>query len=272
MVKNKVGTKNMLFFVVCVAACYTLTLLPRPFLSAKQETRGLGFKEGYSLFLLDSLVVNGAKIDEPDKIFLYKLLPEKAWKSHYNPYLANTIVFSPDLRPLNREASNKVFELAVKYALANPMLTLQHVARADNMLWNINPDVYIYVYDFNNWGERKEFASVANSKLPMVRKAMIKQISISSNNSLLQLILYRPALYMYLSIMGVVWLVIMSRRRGYVLIILPMILNTLSLIPTNLAQDLRYVYINYLTFFFVAIMLCCYGYRLRTSKVKKLEQ
>ena len=43
-------------------------------------------------------------------------------------------------------------------------------------------------------------------------------------------------------------------EKKYWLLLTPCLFNTLSLLPINLAQDLRYVYINYLTLLVVGLI------------------
>ena len=60
---------------------------------------------------------------------------------------------------------------------------------------------------------------------------------------------YQPAFILYISLLITL---VLSRKicgKKIWLFSLPMILNTISLLPINLAQDLRYVYINYWTFY-----------------------
>ena len=65
---------------------------------------------------------------------------------------------------------------------------------------------------------------------------------------------YEPAFILYLSL---ILTIILSKRvygKKIWLFTLPMILNIISLLPINLAQDLRYVYINYLTFYGISLI------------------
>ena len=69
------------------------------------------------------------------------------------------------------------------------------------------------------------------------------------------IIFYEPAFVLYLSI---IMAFVLSKRvygKKIWIFLLPMILNTVSLTPINLAQDLRYVYINYLTFYGLVLMI-----------------
>ena len=77
-------------------------------------------------------------------------------------------------------------------------------------------------------------------------------------------VLYRPAIWLYL---GIIITFILSKKvygKKIWMFIMPMLCNTLSLLPINLAQDLRYVYINFLvTFALLMILIINY------DKIKK---
>ena len=45
-----------------------------------------------------------------------------------------------------------------------------------------------------------------------------------------------------------------NKNKKYWLLLTPCLFNTISLAPINLAQDLRYVYINYLTLLVVGLI------------------
>lgn len=82
--------------------------------------------------------------------------------------------------------------------------------------------------------------------------------------------LYTPAIPFYISIFLAI---VMSKKdKRYLLLILPMLLNTLSLLPTNVAQDLRYVYVNYLILAFLIGIFILDRNEKVNKKVEKIEK
>ena len=60
-------------------------------------------------------------------------------------------------------------------------------------------------------------------------------------------------MYICFAIVFVMAKIFKSKKLHYLLY--PMILNTISMLPINLAQDLRYAYINYLTLFAIGLVV-----------------
>ena len=67
-------------------------------------------------------------------------------------------------------------------------------------------------------------------------------------------IFYQPANAIYISIILIMLLVKQNHEKKYFLLLAPALANSLPLFLINLAQDLRYVYINYLTLIFVLLI------------------
>lgn len=273
MLRNKAEKKNVGFFIGSVVIAFCLTLIPRVFLQVPDNNEiRIPTAQAYSIFYMSSMIYHGVEIDNNDKEYLFELMPEEDWKKRYNPYLINTITTSPNLnKELLSDTGNQLVNLAVKYVIKNPTEAAKHVARADNMLWNatLSPNVYVYVFDFRYLEDGgRGVGNVNEAQFNAAREIMIWHINSTYDNNIINSLLYRPAFYFYLSITGVTCLIVVSRKGMYFITIMPMVLNTVSLIPTNLAQDLRYVYINYLTFFFVFLLLAI---EIKKSKAKSIN-
>ncbi len=197
------------------------------------------------------------KISKKDQIFLNNIMNIKHWKKAYDPYLING-TFNPD--KLNEkyllDHQDKYQSMFMKYTLKYPQILLDHYLIADSLLISIDSidHGYIYIYPFRKWKTgHYGFGSMLESRFPKLEKKYTELINFTYEEPLKYL--YQPGLILYISIAGVLYLRFSRKNKNYYLILLPMILNTISLLPVNLAQDLRYVYINYLTIIVIGLLL-----------------
>ena len=205
--------------------------------------------DGYMVWMMGAHLKDNNIKDSKDKDFLNKIIPLDSWKKAYNPYLINNTNlvenFDKNYLSLNR---NHFKELFIKYSIRNPLSIVEHYLKSDALL--INPvssiNGYVYVYCFPEMADLPEYTKIRSIIKP-VRWFYLRLSDFSLKKPFI--IFYQPAFIMYLSIFLTI---ILSKRvlgKKIWLFSLPMILNIVSLLPINLAQDLRYVYINYLTFY-----------------------
>ena len=158
-------------------------------------------------------------------------------------------------------------DLFIKYFIKNPLSIAKHYLKSDALL--INPlssiNGYVYVYCFPEMSDLPNYTKI-KSYIEPVRWFYIKLSNFSFRKPFI--IFYQPAFILYVSLFITF---ILSRRvfgRKIWLFSLPMLLNTVSLLPINLAQDLRYVYINYLTFYgLLLISILNYKYIFRKNNL-----
>ncbi len=105
----------------------------------------------------------------------------------------------------------------------------------------------LYIYE-NTYPELKE-----QSKLPLVNK-IIKKVTSYYQSSILKLLTMRPAIYIYLSIICVILIVKKLKIKRYYLILLPSILNAVSIAPAMPVASTRYLYISFLSLWFIGII------------------
>ena len=72
--------------------------------------------------------------------------------------------------------------------------------------------------------------------------------------SILKLLTMRPAIYIYLSIICVILIVKKLKNKRYYLILLPSILNAISIAPAMPVASTRYLYISFLSLWFIGII------------------
>ena len=236
--------------------------------SQKKEI-SLSTIDSYTLWIMGAHITDGNISSSSDLEFLNNIIPIKEWKDVYDPYIINSTNLAENLdKEFLVNNSNKFRNIFIKYSKKNPGTIISHYLKSDALL--INPISsrygYVYIFSFSEWSSPLGFEAITNSKLPIVKKYYNKIINYSISKPLD--LLYQPALWLYFSIIFSLILSIKVYGKKIWLFIMPMILNTISLLPINLAQDLRYVYINFLTFFGILIIFIV-NYKSIITKKKK---
>lgn len=205
--------------------------------------------DSYMMWMMGAHIKEHNIKDKKDKSFLNNIIPLEEWKTAYNPYLINSTGLTPNLnKKFLVEHSSKFEKMFIKYSFKHPLTLIKHYLKADSLL--IDPLAsfhgYVYVFCFPEMWNLPEY-TVIRPKIDLLNKSYNKLIGFSLKKPLIMF--YQPAFILYISLLITL---VLSRKicgKKIWLFSLPMILNTISLLPINLAQDLRYVYINYWTFY-----------------------
>ncbi len=226
----------------------------------------------YMLWMFGAHIIDNNIKDKNDLEFLNNIIPIEEWKLAYNSYLINGTNLATNLNKKYIIDNEKKFrDLFVKYTLKYPNTIIHHYLKSDGLL--INPismiDGYVYVFDFSEWDVPKGFYTKTQSKLPFIQNKYNAVINLTLDRPFI--IMYQPAFILYLSIIIAAILAIKVYGKKIWMFCLPMFANTISLLPINIAQDLRYVYINYLTFFGLLLILIINYKKIFTRKSKKIK-
>lgn len=222
----------------------------------KKDEVAIGTVNQYITWIFGSYIQE-EKISKNDLKFLDNIIDINYWKKRYNPFLINS-TFKPD--KINEKYmikhQKKYQDLFIKYVLKNPEIFIKHYLNADSLLIGVNSIDYgyIYVYPFTEWKKGDYgFDKSINSKIPKIEEENTELINYTYDGILKYF--YQPGLILYISLLITIYLCHKNKNKKYFLLLLPMFLNTLSLLPVNLAQDLRYVYINYLTLILLGLFV-----------------
>lgn len=252
VIKNKIGIKKIIASLCLLVTIFGVTRLPQAIMYKPDETqvKAVGPIDDIVIFILTTFAKYDKITDEKDVQLLEEIYPIDAMKQHYNAFLINTIENKDYNREAYKQNKSQVYKLLIKCAVKHPITLLKHYAHVDNLLFGTHiwgENGYVYIYDFDNWYQNNsgDFNRKTN---PVLKGGYDFYLSIINNvsNSKLGQIAHMPANIMYLSLL---LLVIYCKRKNnfkYMYVSLPMVGNTISLMFVNLAQDLRYCYINYL--------------------------
>ncbi len=233
------------------------------------EEVSLSSIDSYMVWMMGAHIEDNNVKDKEDLKFLNKIIPVEEWKKSYNPYLINNTTLAENFDKSYVFKNNSKFrKVFLKYTKRYPLTIVKHYIKSDGIL--INPismiKGYVYVFDFSESYNPKGFYQKTNSKIPFVQKKYTALINITLKRPFI--IFYQPAFILYVTVALTVILSLKIYGKRIWLFVTPMLFNTLSLLPINLAQDLRYVYINYLTFFGILLTFAINYKSIFYSKIK----
>jgi hypothetical protein len=131
-----------------------------------------------------------------------------------------------------------------------PAVNLRHLLCSSALIWHITnvPGGWVYgvPVHVDPDGEirtiyRDRFGLTEPSPLPDLRDALSRWLLRSLEDDRIWIV-WRPALYLYLAIAGALIAALRRRRWQILLLLLPVLLNALSLLPASLSPDSRFHY------------------------------
>lgn len=257
MIRKKINKKVISKYIIAFLIFNLILMIPKNYYLSKVEkdnSVSIGTLNSYMIWIYGGYLNSNVEMEKDEKDFLNKIADTKNWGNIYSGYLIN----HTNMMDINKEyllENNKKFrKYFLKTTIDNPLEFIKHYLRADSLLIAPITHGYIYSYDFSDWGEESNFDSKTTPVIKGFNNIYDKIINFTLNCKYIN-ILHNPANILYLSIILVVVLNIIDKTKKYTLVILPMLFNTISLLPINIAQDLRYVYINYLTLVFIIILI-----------------
>ena len=223
----------------------------------KEETEKVGVSslDAYVVWMMGAHI-NKGYITKEDQEFLNKCINYESWKTEYSPFLMNGVFLIEDRDDqFQVDHIKELRSMFMKYSLHHPFTIIEHYIKADALLWSPVPVGYVYHYDFKFWEKNYSFEVYDTSKIKWFNKLYEKFTTLTLRRPI-RVWFYQPAFMLYLSLIVCYILVKALDNKKLWFLTFPMLANIASLLPINIAQDLRYVYINYLTAAFLILLLC----------------
>lgn len=264
-IRKKLSLKKLVIMILTFILLNGLVSIPKNIYlekasNQKPKEESIGTIDGYIIWMYGAHL-NDGNIRKEDLKKLDNVIPTEEWEKLYNPYLINSIgSYEKDAKYYN-DNIEYFRSLFIKTSLNNPLTIIEHYLKADSLLWSPIPlpGRYVYTFDYTEWWPDYEFNNGdeygyegCSLKFPMIKKLIEKLTSYTLRFPIN--IIYYPALALYASIFLIYIIIKQNKNKKYWLLLTPCLFNTLSLLPINLAQDLRYVYINYLTLLIVGLI------------------
>lgn len=254
---NKRANEFGKFLILFIAFFIILKL---PTLLVNQETGETRYKSGVFIHLTGCLLSNEKITEKEDLEFLDSIYDVEKWAKEYTPFTHDSLMFKEEFIKKDEyisQNSDKLKNIVIKYSLKNPKTIIKHYYYLTAITWKIMPfeNNYYSFVDMTNSNHNDNYPSVNQQPiLSKVNVYLTKYNDFVLSNKILNILIYRPALLNYLSILIVVALIFIKKKKTYALLMMPVLANTISMLPAMPAQDFRYFYINLLTLIGVGII------------------
>lgn len=245
--KSKKDIIKLLSFVAVFLICVKLLLLC---FNVSYSATKLN-KKWFTLYKVGVLYQNDAITDEADIKVLEDIMPLEKWNQYTWDYTWNGLVFAQemDYKKVN-EHMDGLWNMMIKYAIKNPKIMIKHYYRLTSVIWQLDEpeNSYTSIIQPITYVQEGELAHRTDRDYMKIANKVIKSMGDYK-------IVYRPAIYMYASIIIIILIVILTKKKEYWLLISPMIINAISLVPMMTGQDVRYLYCNFLTLYFIVFAI-----------------
>ncbi|WP_102264280.1 DUF6020 family protein [Mesobacillus jeotgali] len=216
---------------------------------------------------LANVIVHDGKMTEGQKNYLNEIFPLAMWKEYYHPYTSDPIKFSDEY---NREAIfpnrfNEYLKVWWNVCLQNPTLAIDSFLKQTSIVWQINEpeglgqqSTYVTYIHENKYGIERITVS------ENIRNMMTDYLEVSKTEGIVKMVIWRPALHMFIALF---FGYIAYLRFGVksLLVLLPFMLNIMSIFVAVPAQSYRYLYGTTL----VMVIIILYSFLSEKEKCKE---
>jgi hypothetical protein len=187
----------------------------------------------------------GTQPTAQEKEVLEHVLPLAQWKEYYNPFQSDSLVFSKGFNYtyLGTEAGRRAY-IATWASLVprNLPALLVHQLDVSELAWRPDNQPGSYTYSIHPLIDANNQGLETKSVLPPIQTFLLRAYYFSHSVGVLRALVYRPALYIYLSLLCVGLSCWLLRDRSYLLVLVPLLTIVGGIMLTVPAQHVRYLY------------------------------
>lgn len=194
-----------------------------------------------------AVIAAGTPLTDQEKLVLDKLFPIDKWGPAYYCAAPHSIIFSkefnPDLLEFDDEYRSAFRRIWFSLIFRNLMAVVRHQLCAGSLVWVVPQLTYLYTVPKEI--PQNELGLSTQSQWPAARRWILTILDWSERPDVIW-VLWRPALYLY-ALLGVTVLIAYRKREPrWLLLAVPALLQSVSLLLVNAGQDFRYQYSVYL--------------------------
>jgi hypothetical protein len=195
------------------------------------------------------VIKNNGILGNNESTYFNSILPLEQWKKSYNRFTVDTIKMHGGFKKeIITKDMGTFLKTWVSVLRKNPGLSFKAYIDQINIIWNYKSIVNLADMRIieNQLGLKNEIISDRISFL-------VKKLFNKTTEAKLAWILWKPALYMYLSILAII-IAALKYNKFVIIIIAPMILNIFTYLIAIPAPEFRYLYSNLLIFPFILLI------------------
>ena len=209
-------------------------------------------------------------LSDKDRKKIYEFISKEDIRQFYSLTFTERLCANANFTAFD---NNKFTYLAMisSYSIKNPAHFLEFLFGSSPLVWNVHRDSH-YVgleYDFNyDFKDKKAYytsahtnpvTSYANASFSNRGSHEFNEVSsfgkLTIVNPLLDSLCNNPAVYMYLAFLCMLGIYLISKSKSILFVYLPNFLNILIIMFSISAQDVRFLYSNFLVFYLLVIIL-----------------
>jgi hypothetical protein len=162
----------------------------------------------------------------------------------YNPYTAETTLYRGERLDFEKvEASRgKFLRLWWRNARTYPGILLRHQKQVTSFLWKIIPPPARHMRTVIREISENDLELATDSLFPALRRRLNRMVTITTHRQLPFILLWRPAIFLYAVIIGLIVLCVRMRSLRFMILGAPVLGNTISLMLSVSSAELRYQY------------------------------
>jgi hypothetical protein len=242
--------------LIALACLIGYLVVKGPVFQMLQVRPNTAFIASQNLIHQVSAVVNsGAPLDDNTQGFLAKIQPIENWRDRYSCYDWQPLAFNPQVSWDFFDANfTDFFKIWLRLVFAHPDVIVRHQLCADSMIWRITQPSDGYVALPPAEIVPNDLGLVTRPKLVEIHAMFIDQIVNSQKPSRIWFI-WRPALYLYLTLFCIIIAAIRLKSSSVLMIVLPTLIISLSWLVLLPNQDFRFQYPTYLISLIVPALL-----------------
>lgn len=208
------------------------------------------FARQVQIHQMGAFVVHSKHLDSSDRVIFERLLPFDQWRNRYSCYGLNSLLYhepKPDVRFFDAHV-REFTTLWVRLALRDPITLMRHQVCLTTLIWRVTQPEDGYLYAWNReliWKGGGDLGLAPSSFFPEFQKAITQWLMELERPDWIWIV-WRPALYLYLTLFCVAALCVRHRSWRLVGLALPVLAQSLIWMLLLTVQDFRFQYPAYI--------------------------
>lgn len=255
------NVKETVKFIASFVIIFIIMTIPSWCVNIVKDSGGTaGALTSTEVYCMGGLLNEDISLEPEERKFLNTIMDVDLWKESYSPYNGSAILFNSQYKGSVLDSSDnkkKFDEIFIKYAKQKPMTIIQHFLSVNSIWWSI-PEKYGMhsVILSNSWVSEMSNGRYDNNPIwKYGNEKLINYTDKTMRSKFLYEINYRPATAILVSMICIVWICISEKKKMYLLILLPMLLNIGTYVFLISSQDQRYFYPCFITAYISVVAL-----------------
>ncbi|WP_157530639.1 DUF6020 family protein [Hymenobacter norwichensis] len=218
---------------------------------------------------IGAILHDGAQLSDSEKQVLENVQPLAIWKKEYNPFTSDNLVFNKyfNYKYLAQPGAREKY-IATWFSLAKryPGSLLTHQANVSELVWRLDNQEGSYTYAVHPLIDPNEAGLTTQSISPLLKRIIMHIYYSTFYKPFFRIILYRPALYIYLILASGLVTLFLTRSRRYLIVLAPILSIIVGVALTIPVQHVRYLYPCFLVAPLLIGNLLLHFYRYRSPR------